>query len=187
MSEYARPYAVLDANVIYPAPVRDLLLNLAACGLFQPIWSDKIHEEWIRNLLKNRPDLESTKLARSVELMNSAFPSATISGYKDIIEDLTLPDPDDRHVLAVAIKSKAQFILTFNKKDFPRSYVSEFNIVILSPDEFLKELNSSDPEAVEKAFNMHLTSLKNPPIKRESLIKILQRCNIKSADHIFSS
>ena len=110
---------VLDANVIYPAPIRDLLLNLAALEIFSPKWSEIIQEEWIRNLLENRPDLSKKKLSRTVHLMNEAFPDAEVHDFEELIDQLELPDLNDRHLLAAAIHCKADAIITFNGKDFP--------------------------------------------------------------------
>ncbi|MET3877355.1 PIN domain-containing protein [Chitinophaga sp. OAE865] len=110
--------AVLDANVLYPAPIRDILLHLADAKLFQPKWTDLIHDEWIRNLLINRPDIKSDSLKKARTAMESAFPDAHVSSYESLIDEITLPDVDDRHVLAAAIKSRATIIVTNNVKDF---------------------------------------------------------------------
>ncbi len=112
--------AVLDACVLYPAPIRDILLNLAEQDLFSPKWSETIQEEWLRNLILNRPDLTRKKLERTVKAMNGAFPKAMVKSFNSLISSLELPDPDDRHVLAAAIKSEANLIITFNLKDFPQ-------------------------------------------------------------------
>lgn len=95
--------AVLDANVIYPAPVRDLILNIADLEVLSPKWSEIIQDEWLRNLLKNRPDLSKSKLLKTVQIMNQAFPDAEVHGFEELIEELELPDSNDRHVLAVGI------------------------------------------------------------------------------------
>lgn len=172
--------AVLDANVIYPAPVRDLLLNLADLEIFSPKWSEIIQEEWIRNLLIKRTDLSRPKLMRTVEIMNSVFPDAEVHGFEELIDNLELPDLDDRHVLAVAIHCKADAIITFNQKDFPTKYLKEFNIEVYNPDKFLNLLHKLSPEIVHKAFNNQLASLKNPPKTKEELIETLVNCNLKS-------
>jgi len=177
--------AVLDANVIYPAPVRDLLLNLADLEIFSPRWSEIIQEEWIRNLLMNRTDLSKAKLMRTVKIMNSAFPDAEVHGFEELIEELELPDLDDRHVLAVAIHSKADAIITFNQKDFPKKHVKEFNIDVYTPDKFLNLLYKLSPEITNKAFQNQLASLNNPPKTKEELIETLVNCNLKSAKKIF--
>lgn len=172
--------AVLDANVIYPAPVRDLLLNLADLEIFSPKWSEIIHEEWIRNLLINRTDLSRPKLMRTVKIMNSVFPDAEVHGFEELIDDLELPDLDDRHVLAAAIHCKADAIITFNQKDFPAKYLKKFNIEVYNPDKFLNLLYKLSPEIVHKAFSNQLASLRNPPKTKEELIETLVNCNLKS-------
>ncbi len=172
--------AVLDANVIYPAPIRDLLLNLADLEVFSPKWSEIIHDEWIRNLLKNRSDLSRSKLERTVKLMNTAFPDAEVYGFEELIEELNLPDLDDRHVLAVAIHSKADAIITFNQKDFPSKALKDFNIEIYTPNKFLKLVHKISPELINEAFDNQHASLINPPRTKEDLIRTLINCNIKS-------
>jgi hypothetical protein len=97
--------AILDACVIYPAPVRDILLSFAGEGLFQPKWTWEIQEEWIRNLLINRPDLSRIQLEALVQTMNTAFPDANVLDYEDQIELIELPDKDDRHVVAASLIS----------------------------------------------------------------------------------
>jgi predicted nucleic acid-binding protein len=110
--------AVLDANVLYPAPVRDILLNVAAKGLYQPKWSSEIQDEWLRHLVVNRPDLKKENLNKTVAAMNAAFPDADVTNYEDLIPALNLPDEDDRHVMAAAIRSKANVISERKSKIF---------------------------------------------------------------------
>jgi len=90
--------ALFDACVLYPAPLRDLLMHLAVTDLFRARWSNEIHEEWIRNLLKNRPSITLEKLERTRSLMNNSAGDCLVEGYESLIPGLTLPDPDDRHV-----------------------------------------------------------------------------------------
>lgn len=96
--------AFLDASVLYPAPVRDLLLELAVSDLYRAQWSNAVHDEWIEALLRARSDLTRERLERTRALMNAHVRDALITGFDDLIEILTLPDPDDRHVLA-AVKT----------------------------------------------------------------------------------
>jgi predicted nucleic acid-binding protein len=110
--------ALLDANVLYPAPLRDYLLHLASVGIYEPLWTADIQEEWIRSLLKDRPDIQRNALEMTRQSMDKAFPGSNIKGYESLIGKITLPDPDDRHVLAAAIKGAAQVIVTVNIKDF---------------------------------------------------------------------
>lgn len=104
--------AVYDACVLYPAPLRDLLLRLALTDLFRARWTDRIHEEWIRSVLENRPDLKPEQLERTRQLMNQAVPDCLVTGYEGLIDQLELPDPDDRHILAAAIRPRtARYVL----------------------------------------------------------------------------
>ncbi len=132
--------ALLDANVLYPAPLRDILLRLASADLYQPKWTELIQEEWVGNLLLNREDLDREKLERTKQAMNSAFPDANIEGYETLITALSLPDPDDRHVLAAAIEAGAHVIVTFNLKDFPIAQLKPFDIKAQDPDTFISHL-----------------------------------------------
>ena len=110
-----------DANVLYPAQLRNLLMHLALIGVFRAKWSAEVHEEWIRNLLINRADLTRTKLERTRQLMDKAAPDALVRGYEHLIPGLALPDPNDRHVLAAAIRAGASVIVTCNLADFSAS------------------------------------------------------------------
>jgi len=127
-----------DACVLYPAPLRDLLMRLATTGLFAARWTEQIHDEWTSNLLKKRPELAEA-IPRTVELMGRAVPDALITGHEPLIQGLVLPDPDDRHVLAAAIRAGAQLIVTFNLKDFPADTLAVFGIEAVHPDTFLEQ------------------------------------------------
>ena len=105
MSGFAAFY---DASVLYPSELRNLLMHLALTGLFRAKWSALVHEEWIGALLRHRPDLSREKLDRTRMLMDLHAVDALVTGYEDLIEGLSLPDPDDRHVLAAAIRGRAQ-------------------------------------------------------------------------------
>src|SRR5690554_5628503 len=104
--------AVLDACVLYPAPIRDLLMRLSVTGLFRARWTDRIHDEWIEAVLRNRIDLQREQLDRTRQLMDNAVPDCLVTHYEGIEGTLQLPDPDDRHVLAAAIKCSAGTIVT---------------------------------------------------------------------------
>ena len=106
--------AFYDANVLYPAELRNLLMHLALIGLFRAKWSADVHEEWISSLLKKRPDLTRDKLERTRILMDQHAVDALVTDYEDLIPGLQLPDPDDRHVLAAAIRGHADVIVTIN-------------------------------------------------------------------------
>ncbi|VVN94486.1 PIN domain-containing protein [Pseudomonas fluorescens] len=167
--------AVYDACVLYPAPLRDFLMWLALSGCFRAKWSLEIHNEWKRNLLKNRPDLTAEQLDRTSELMDQALPDACVTGYEDLIEGLTLPDIDDRHVLAAAIRCNASVIVTFNRKDFPREVLGPFGIEAQHPDQFVDNLFDLDPAAVIAAAQRQRKQLKMPPIDVGTYLDLLLR------------
>lgn len=124
----ARFTAFYDANVLYPSELRNLLMHLALTGLFRAAWSNGVHEEWIVALLRNRPDLTREKLERTRMLMDQHAMDALVTGYEDLIPVLHLPDPDDRHVLAAAIRGRADVIVTINIRDFPADVLAPFGI-----------------------------------------------------------
>lgn len=155
---------LVDACVLYPAPLRDLVMHLALVDLFRAKWTDQIHEEWIRNVLVQRPDLTHEKLDRTRTLMNAHVRDALVTGYEPLTDGLTLPDPDDRHVLAAAIRCGADLILTFNLKDFPAANLAPFEIEAQHPDTFLLHQFSLDQSKVLIALKRQRESLKNPPM-----------------------
>ena len=170
---------VLDANVLYPAPLRDFLLNLADVNLFEPKWTEEIHEEWINNLLLKRIDLKKNSLIKTKRAMNSAFPHANINGFDEIINTLSLPDINDRHILAAAISTKADVIVTFNLKDFPSVYLKSFMLKAIHPDEFINDLIKFDRMKCLKALNNQINSLKNPPKSKQEVLNALFNCGLK--------
>lgn len=167
--------AVYDACVLYPAPLRDFLMWLALSGRFRARWSLEIHNEWKRNLLKNRPDLTTEQLDRTSDLMDQAVPDACVYGYEKLIEGLTLPDIDDRHVLAAAIRCNASVIVTFNQKDFPDETLGPFGIEAQHPDEFVDNLFDLDPAAVVAAAQRQRKQLKVPPMDVGTYLDLLLR------------
>lgn len=178
MSQLPKTTVLLDACVLYPASLRDLLMNLALKNLFSPLWSKKINEEWTRNLLKNNMATTSTGTQRTVRAMNRTFLGANIDNYQYLIPDLVLPDPDDRHVLAAAIKSEANRIVTFNLKDFPPDYLRTFNVEVQHPDDFICDLIDVDAVSVKEAFALQVSVLKNPPMTIEEVIAALEKNNL---------
>jgi len=177
--------ATLDACVIYSAPVRDILLNLAEQELYSPKWSKQIEAEWIRNLLKNRPDLKSQSLERTVRAMNSAFPDAMVDSFEELILEIDLPDKDDRHVVAAAIESESDLIVTFNLKDFPERNLTQFDLSAIHPDSFICGLFEIDSHKVINGFENQLSSLRNPPMTRDKLKNTLRKCGLPKASELF--
>ena len=167
-----------DACVLYPAPLRDLLMQLALTDLFQARWTDEIHDEWTRNVLADRPDVTPESLARCRELMDRHVPDCLVTGYESLIPTLTLPDPDDRHVLAAAIHGGAGAIVTFNLSDFPASVLGGYHIEAVHPDEFIVRLWDESPTAVLDAARLHRAGLKRPPKTAAEYLATLEQCRL---------
>jgi predicted nucleic acid-binding protein len=123
-------------------------MQLALTDLFRARWSEEIHHEWMRNVLINRPDLSEEQLNRTKNLMNTHVRDAIVTNYEQLIPSLNLPDPNDRHVLAAAIRCQADVILTFNLKDFPKKTLALSDIEPQHPDEFILYLTYNQFEFV---------------------------------------
>lgn len=167
--------AILDACVLYPAPLRDFLMHLALTDLFRAKWTDAIHEEWIRNLLKDRPDLTREQLERTRRLMDAHTRDSIVTDYEDLIPALSLPDSDDRHVLAAAIRSGADVIVTFNLADFPPKILMKWGIEAQHPDEFIHHLLDLAPHVVCAAAKRQRESLRNPPTSVDDFLAAMER------------
>ncbi len=160
---------------MYPAPLRSYLMYLANTGLFRARWTEQIHDEWMRNLLINNPELDREKLERTKVLMNSHVPDCLVEGYEPLIAGISLPDEDDRHVVAAALKGQAESIITFNLKDFPATELDRLGLSAIHPDEFLCDMFELNPSACVKAAQQQRRSLKRPPMSVEEYLQCLQR------------
>lgn len=165
---------VYDANVFYPAPLRDLLLRLAATGLFRARWSAQIRDEWMLNLQAKRPDLDPEKLQRTATRIESHYHDCLVSGFENLIPCIEgMPDPNDRHVLAAAMKSRAELIVTFNLKDFPTEVLEPYSIEAIHPDDFIVDVLDLDAGACIEAVREMRASLKNPPKTQDEFLATL--------------
>jgi predicted nucleic acid-binding protein len=161
---------VLDACVLYPAPLRDLLLSLPSAGIYRARWTHLIQDEWLRNLAANRPDLKPEALRRTIAIMNEAVDDCLVEKFEYLLTSLTLPDPDDRHVLAAAIAGHADAIVTLNLKDFPSQNVGAHGIEVLHPDDFIIAQYDLDPIGVLTAVKANRGRLRKPPKSADELI-----------------
>jgi len=165
--------AVLDACVLYPVGVRDLLLSVAEQEVFVPYWSKDILAEMSRNVVKDRkatPELMEAICAQ----MERAFPAALIEGYVPLIPAMT-NDPKDRHVLAAAVRAHVGLIVTDNVKDFPAAACTPYEVEIQRADEFLSNSLDHDPEAVMRAVRVMARKRRNPPTTEKELLTLLER------------
>ena len=173
------PLAVLDACVLYPPSLRDLLMRLAVAGVYVPRWTEEIHAEWIRNVLADNPGVTPAQLERTRRLMNQTLPASNVSGYEARIPALSLPDANDRHVLAAAIEAQAPLIVTFNLSDFPNAVLRTYCIDAVHPDDFLTGLFDDDPILFLQAVQTHRASLLNPPKDEAGYIQTLRGNRLK--------
>lgn len=166
--------AVYDANILYPAPLRDLFIRLAQAGLVRAKWTEAIHDEWTGSVLKDNPQRSAERLARTRALMNEAVRDCLVTGYEDLVDSLTLPDPDDRHVLAAAIRGGADIIITRNLKDFPPEALSCYDIEAVHPDGFLVDLFEFAQGPICAAVKRQRESLRKPAKTAEELLATLE-------------
>jgi hypothetical protein len=169
---------VLDSCVLYPAQLRSLFLYLATAGLFRARWTDAIHEEWMRTLLREYPDVSRAKAERVRDLMDAAVPDCLVVGYEYLTERLTLPDASDRHVLAAAIHAGASAVVTFNLSDFPAAALAPHAVAAVHPDEFVAGLLATEPAGVCDGLRRQRLSLKNPSVSVAEFLAGLERCQL---------
>jgi predicted nucleic acid-binding protein len=174
----AGPTVFVDANVLYASSLRDLLIQLALTDALDLRWSATVQDEWIGAIRQQRPDIPPERLARTRKLMESALPNAMVSGYEHLIPNLSLPDPDDRHVLAAAISASSNLILTFNVKDFPDEVLALRNIIAIHPDQFLTSLAETAPSPFMGAVAAIRERLINPPMTVQDYLTMLAKTGL---------
>ena len=184
MAVSARYTAVLDACVLYPRLLRDVLLSLAQADLYTARWSVHIEVEWTRSLLKDRPAAQE-QIQRTVVLMRDAVPDCLVTHYEDLVDSLDLPDPDDRHVLAAAIRGNADAIVSANVKDFPASVLSRFDIELQTPDQFVLNQLLLQPTVALAALKKMRERWARPAMNAEAMVSLLeQRQLAQTAAHL---
>ena len=166
---------LLDANILYPAPMRDIFLQLAVDDAFRARWTADIHREWIDALLRNEPRRDRAALERTRDLMDQATRDVLITGYGTLIPALDLPDPDDRHVLAAAIVGRCDTIVTRNLRDFPDAAVAPYGIEVRHPDEFLSGRLHLAPRVFCESVRKVRARLVAPPITVGEYLDVLGR------------
>ena len=162
--------SILDTNVLYPAGIRDILIQPAVHDLYRPKWTPDIFEEWLRIDSRLRTTHDPTKVKRTQQQLDSFFFNARINHYEHKIDGLHLPDSNDRHVLAAAIHGECDFIVTRNRRDFPDEVLDPYGIEALTPDEFLLTLFRENPDEFTDSVRAVLAKLKNPPYSVEEYL-----------------
>ncbi len=172
--------ALYDACVLYPAPLRDLLVSLGGTGLFRARWTDAIHDEWMESLLRERPDLKRDALERTRGLMNKAVPDCLVTGFEPLIRSVTLPHENDRHVVAAAIRCRADIIITRNLRHFPELELAKHGIEAKHPDEFVSSLLGESPAVICETLREMRSRLINPPRSVDEFLGSLERQGLVS-------
>lgn len=176
---------VLDTNIIYPIEIRDLLFWFAHFDLFTPKWSNHIFDEW--KDVMDRKGATEEEIKKRTNVANLAFPDALIINYEPLIEGLTLPDEKDRHVLAAAIKTNANVIVTNNLKDFPKEYLASFGLVAKSADDFIADIIDLNYEKAIEAFKKLVLNRRNPDLDEYEVLDNLRKNGLNdSADYLHS-
>ncbi len=138
---------LIDACVLYPTVLREIIVGLAATGYFEPLWSARILEEWARAAARNADE----DIARGeIAILQAQWPQSEVTVTEATLERLWLPDVDDIHVLAAAVDSKTDAILTLNIRDFPTRILSAEGILRRDPDGFLYEALGEEPQTVRQ-------------------------------------
>jgi predicted nucleic acid-binding protein len=170
---------VYDANALYPNTLRDQLIRVAQLPhLVQARWTDQILDEMIRALQKNRPDVDDGRANRLRDLMNAAVRDCLVTDYESLIPSIDLPDPDDRHVLAAAIKVNAQVIVTGNLRHFPKDKLVSWGVKAKSPDDFVRDQIWIDRQAVWACVQQIVDSRTRHPVAVEDVLGELARSGL---------
>lgn len=169
------PIVVYDACILFSAQLRDLLMRLALADLCTARWTEEILDEWERCVTAKRSAVLPASLARCRVLMNAHIGEALVAGYEYAVQKLTLPDPDDRYVLAAAIHCHAKAIITFNLKDFPESVLLPLGIEAIHPDDFVLRLLQSDLHRVCEVIRIQRAMMNKPPVSFGAFLAKLER------------
>lgn len=178
MTNKGRYTALLDANILYSAKLRDIFMEVALAKLYRPRWTAGIHREWIDALLRRNPHLDREKLECTRYLMDRTIPTALVTGYESLIDLLALPDANDRHVLAAAVVGRCDVIVTQNTKHFPQTVLASLGLEAQHPDEFLANHLDLAPGRFCRAIGLVRVRLQNPPYSVEEFLTDMTRIGL---------
>jgi hypothetical protein len=167
--------AVVDACILYPFHLRNIVVQAAVDGLVEARWTDEIHDEWMRSVASRTPAVSMARLQNTRRLIDDALPAAMVTGYKHHVAAVHLPDPDDRHVVAAGIAAGATLILTWNLRDFPVKELQKFGLLRETPDTFLSDLYDRVPDLVISSLASARENLTSTQVSAADFINILDR------------
>lgn len=165
---------IFDACILYPFHLRNIIVQAAVDRLVEARWTDRIHDEWMRNLAANVPTMPIERLQITRCLMNAVLPDAMVARYEDHIPTVKLPDPGDRHVVAAAIATGAAIILTWNVRDFPTAELKKHGLHCQTPDTFLADLYDKVPALTIASLANARRNLNKSRVSRAEFIEILE-------------
>jgi predicted nucleic acid-binding protein len=174
----ARYSALLDACVLVPISLADTLLRIAEAGLYRPLWSERILDEMVAAIVAVHPALPSGAARRRASVMQSSFPDATVADWQDLEAGLTLPDPDDRHVVAAALQGRADMIVTANLRDFPADVLDPIGLEVQDPDTFLLNQLDLEPDLTIATLRGQAAATRRPAITTKVLLEHLAKCGV---------
>lgn len=178
MTVTSPPVALLDACILYSATLRDLMMWLAQGQLYSPRWTEQIHDEWTRSVLASHPQYTKARLSRTRQLMNESAPDAMVTGYESLTPTLILSDSGDRHVLAAAIHTRADLLITLNLRHFPQEILAAHGILPLHPDWFVLDLLETSPQETLQMMREQRASLQKPPKTSAEYLERLAACGL---------
>ncbi|RGE18869.1 putative toxin-antitoxin system toxin component, PIN family [Leucobacter sp. wl10] len=171
----ARFTAFLDACVLVPIAPCDTLLRLADSGAFRPLWSARVVDEALRALERIHPDVDQSRFLSRFRSMDEAFEDAGVEGWESLEQAIDLPDPDDRHVVAAALRGRADAIITENTKDFPPTTLAPLGLEAIRLDDFLLDQYDLNPSVTRRVVAEQAAAMTQPPVELDVLLSKLAR------------
>lgn len=169
---------VLDACTLVPVTLADTMLRLAEVGLYRPLWNARILAETVFALERIHPDMKTTGAAqRRIEVMRRAFHDACVSGWEGLVGTFELPDENDQHVVATAVRGRADLIVTANVKDFPDDILGYLELAAQRPDDFLLNQLDLDPQGVMQALHLQAAATRHPRLRVPDILDRLAACD----------
>ena len=165
---------IFDACILYPFHLRNIVVQIAVDRLVDARWTDEIHDEWIRNLAANVPAIPIERLQITRRLMNDALPHAMVAGYQGHIQAVTLPDLDDRHVVAAGIAGGASVVLTWNLRDFPVRELKKHGLRRKTPEALLVDLYDKVPDLTLASLANARRNLSKTRVSASDFVDILK-------------
>lgn len=173
----AKPVVLLDANIFPAVWLLDIMLTLDERQVIDAVWSERILKE-ARHALVERRGRTPEQADRLLSFITPMNPTHCVYGWSRLESTLELPDPDDRHVLAAALVADADYIVTYNLRDFPEAGLERYAVKAVHPDEFLSLALTYDQEGVVDAMKGVVASKDNPPRTMKEELEHLRKLRL---------